>query len=75
LRGIGLQRLAQLKNFSCLERPIHSSEIAHWNMAIAVNAVRGVMLVESIDGKPYSAHAILAELSEEFFRHDEIHQS
>lgn len=75
LDGIGLARtknLARVNGLDWQQRKILTSELTSFTSAYAVNAVRGLIPVESIDGHQFTTHPIAWNLRE-FFQSDEIH--
>lgn len=64
LEGLGRRRIMQM--FKVEEQNIQVSELASVTAAFGVNALRGVMPVERIDGKKLEGHPIITELQREF---------
>lgn len=70
LAGIGVERLAALvkkQGHAWQRRTVSKKELHKFTSAFAVNAVRGLIPVASIDGKTSSAHASYHQLAQEFF--------
>lgn len=75
LAGIGVARIrnmARVNGFNWQQRVISVDEIGQFESAYAVNAVRGLIPVESIDEHYYPSHPIPWTVRE-FFQSDEIH--
>jgi branched-subunit amino acid aminotransferase/4-amino-4-deoxychorismate lyase len=73
LAGIGRARFgdwAKSSGWKWVERAISRSELPSFEAAFAVNAVRGVASIASIDGHGYRAHPVEEMLRREFFIHD-----
>lgn len=73
LSGIGLSHLRVLLNkmgFHLTEQNIFNNQLSQFQSAFAVNAVKGLIKVESIDGNPLQAHPSEQELVRSFFDHE-----
>jgi branched-subunit amino acid aminotransferase/4-amino-4-deoxychorismate lyase len=72
LAGVGRMRFkqwAQCSGWGWVERTISQSELRSFEASFAVNAVRGVTRIASIDGHSYRAHPVEEKLLQEFFVH------
>lgn len=66
LEGLGRRRIMQM--FKVEEKDVLVSELDSMTAAFGVNALRGVMPVEIIDGKKLEVHPIISELQRDFFK-------
>jgi branched-subunit amino acid aminotransferase/4-amino-4-deoxychorismate lyase len=66
LEGLGRRRVLQM--FKVEECELNVDELTQISSAFGVNALRGIMPVEKIDGKKLERHPIINELQREFFR-------
>lgn len=72
LSGVGrahLKHWALASGWQWEERDILVSELLGFDAALAINAVRGVSRIASIDGHEYPAHPVEEKLRQEFFVH------
>lgn len=70
LDGVGRQRLVELLKQNHLrftEREVAVEELSEAVALCAVNAVRGISQVSSIDSRPLQGHAIFDKLAQDFF--------
>lgn len=66
LEGLGRRRVMQL--FNVEESELSVRELADITAAFGVNALRGIMPIDKIDGKKLERHPIMSDLQREFFR-------
>ncbi len=66
LEGIGRRRVMQLMGAE--ECEIDVTDMGTISGAFGVNALRGIMPVDKIDGKKLERHPMMADLQKEFFR-------
>ncbi len=66
LEGLGRRRVMQLFNVEEIELSVR--ELADITASFGVNALRGIMPVDKIDGKKLERHPIIRDLQREFFR-------
>ena len=66
LEGIGRRRIMQMLDIE--ECEVDVNELKEVTSAFGVNALRGILPVEKIDGKKLERHSMITELQREFFR-------
>lgn len=66
LEGLGRRRVMQLLQVE--ECEIAVEDLPNMSSAFGVNALRGIMPVEKIDGKKLARHPMMDDLQREFFR-------